>query len=245
MSSIKLKNDSHDIELSTFKGRLLWILKREGLSQADLAKKCDITERTISRWMTGKNPPDLKSLQKISTETGYSLRFLRDDDYEGPALAVAVWAYNASQLSMTNQDVARIYQRLEELMEAKGLNQAQLLAESNITRDATDDSYFLGFPPNPRDIEKIANTTGYSKDWLWRCVGSRLTNRKPSGGQLSVDIELLTKVIAGVEKYLKKAEDELEPPKKARLIALLYERFVKTGEEPNQDTIVSYLKLAA
>ncbi|MBC8460209.1 MAG: hypothetical protein H8D67_19665 [Deltaproteobacteria bacterium] len=60
-----------------------------------------------------------------------------------------------------------------------------------------------------------------------------------------LEIEVLTKVIKGVEGYLRKAKKELESDIKARLISLLYERFVKTGEEPDQKTIVSYLKLVA
>ena len=43
---------------------------------------------------------------------------------------------------------------------------------------------------------------------------------------------MLRKVIKGVEEYLEKAEKELEPDIKARLVSLLYERFAKTGEEP-------------
>ena len=60
---------------------------------------------------------------------------------------------------------------------------------------------------------------------------------------VSLDIEVLTKVIRGVEDYLQKGKNELKPDKKGRLISLLYERFIKTGEEPDQKTIVSYLKL--
>ena len=61
----------------------------------------------------------------------------------------------------------------------------------------------------------------------------------------SLDIEVLTKVIKGVEGYLRVGDKALKPDKKGRLISLLYERFVKTGEEPDQKTIVSYLKLVA
>jgi len=56
---------------------------------------------------------------------------------------------------------------------------------------------------------------------------------------------VLTKVIRGVEEYLQKAKKDLEPEAKGRLISLLYNYFIKTGEEPDQKTIVSYLKLVA
>ncbi len=52
-------------------------------------------------------------------------------------------------------------------------------------------------------------------------------------------------MIKGVEDYLRAGDIEIEPDKKGRLISVLYERFIKTGEEPDQKTIVSYLKLVA
>lgn len=61
----------------------------------------------------------------------------------------------------------------------------------------------------------------------------------------AIDIETLAAVIKGVEDYLKDGKKELDPETKARLVSLIYERFAKTGEEPNQETIVSYLKLVA
>lgn len=62
---------------------------------------------------------------------------------------------------------------------------------------------------------------------------------------LALDIEVLTKTIKGVEDYLRVGDKDLEPDKKGRLISLLCKRFAKTGDEPDQKTIVSYLKLAA
>ena len=66
--------------------------------------------------------------------------------------------------------------------------------------------------------------------------------RPPSA---DLDIDILSGTIKGLEDYLKKANAELESGQKARLISLLYDHFIKTGEEPNQKTIVSYLKLVA
>ena len=60
-----------------------------------------------------------------------------------------------------------------------------------------------------------------------------------------LEIEVLTKVIKGVDESLWKGKKDLEPDIKARLVSLLYERFSKIGEEPDQKTIVSYLKLVA
>ena len=60
-----------------------------------------------------------------------------------------------------------------------------------------------------------------------------------------LDIEVLAEVLKGVDDYLKAGRKTLDPEPKARLVAILYERFAATGEPVNQKTIVSYLKLVA
>ena len=60
-----------------------------------------------------------------------------------------------------------------------------------------------------------------------------------------LEIELLIGIIKGIEDYLSETDLVLDPDKKARLISLLYERFARTGEDLNQKTVVSYLKLVA
>ncbi len=75
--------------------------------------------------------------------------------------------------------------------------------------------------------------------------GEMSLDASASTDPVSLDIEVLTKVIRGVEDYLRAGDIEIEPDKKGRLVSVLYERFIKTGEEPDQKTIVSYLKLVA
>ncbi len=95
------------------------------------------------------------------------------------------------------------------------------------------------------DFYKLLNwavNNNVNKEWL-------ITGEDPTIGKdkelVPLDIEVLTKVITGVEDYLREGDIEIEPDKKGRLISVLYERFIKTGEEPDQKTIVSYLKLVA
>ena len=82
-------------------------------------------------------------------------------------------------------------------------------------------------------------------NWLLTGEGEMFLDASASTEPLALDIEVLTKTIKGVEDYLRAGDIEINPDKKGRLISVLYERFIKTGEEPDQKTIVSYLKLVA
>lgn len=91
--------------------------------------------------------------------------------------------------------------------------------------------------------QRLTTTNGIISHWFLTSEGETFLDTSTSTEPLALDIEVLTKVIKGVEDYLQKGEKEVEPDKKGRLILLLYERFIKTGDEPDPKTIVIYLKL--
>lgn len=108
-------------------------------------------------------------------------------------------------------------------------------------------SYLSAVLKNKRgpSAELVAGLYMHYREYLsWILTGEGPMTAKDKE-LVSLDIEVLTKVIKGVEDYLRVGVKVLKPDKKGRLISLLYERFIKTGEEPDQKTIVSYLKLVA
>ena len=50
--------------------------KNNGLTQEQLAEKLGVTNKTISRWETGKYMPDLSLLKPLSEELGVTLNEL-------------------------------------------------------------------------------------------------------------------------------------------------------------------------
>lgn len=50
--------------------------KNKGLTQEQLAEKLGVTNKTISRWETGKYMPDLSLLKPLSEELGITLNEL-------------------------------------------------------------------------------------------------------------------------------------------------------------------------
>ena len=54
--------------------------KEKGMTQEQLAVKLGVTQKSVSRWETGKNMPDLSLLQLLSAELGISVSELLDGE---------------------------------------------------------------------------------------------------------------------------------------------------------------------
>ena len=217
-----------------FYNKIQKVMQHCNWTQNDLAKASGISARTISRWMTDKTIPSTRTLRKIANCSGMSFRWLSDENYDGPMLQKAEWAFDVSLKKLTLQECAGIYERLNEIMEAEELNKSKLLKIANISTTKTDKNYYLGSPPNPRDIEKIANVTGYDKYWIWYGKGLRRGTRSgtpfadpsisdsekaDSGGEPEMDkdtqIRFLSRALARYEMRMEEIEAEIAELKKS------------------------------
>lgn len=84
-------------------------------------------------------------------------------------------------------------------------------------------------------------------DLNWLLTGDENFNQSaetqsPEG---PVEIDLLSEVIKGVEDFLKSRKLVLDPDPKARLVAILYDRFAESGKGVDQKTFNNYLELFA
>lgn len=61
--------------------RIEGLLKTKKMSQKDLAEKLDVTEVTVSRWLSGERDPSIETLNKIAEvlDTTTSYFFINDD----------------------------------------------------------------------------------------------------------------------------------------------------------------------
>lgn len=72
----------------------------------------------------------------------------------------------------------QIYERIDQIMNSLKLNKDQLILKSQISTPIQKAWHFIGDPPDPDDIEKIANATGYSKEWILNGRGPLLSEGK-------------------------------------------------------------------
>ncbi len=78
-----------------------------------------------------------------------------------------------------------------------------------------------------------------SIDWLL------MGFEKESDHERELQVELLQTIIGAIENKLQQQNLELEPDKKAKAIALLYEMYADTKKEVSEQTVVRYLNLVA
>lgn len=54
----------------SIRSRIEMQLKRKGMTQKDLATRLNVTEVTVSRWLSGERDPSIETLNKIAEELG-------------------------------------------------------------------------------------------------------------------------------------------------------------------------------
>lgn len=139
-------------------------------------------------------------------------------------------------------------ERIEEIMKAKGLNQAQLARALKVERSAVN-QWLDGSTKTLRGdiVLSLSELSGYTPRWIESGKGTRLIDKALSlgdSGRADIDSDLLRDAIIGVDAYLKEmyGKAAIPPEKRAGLIVMIYERYLRVGRvEPAEAR--RYLKL--
>ena len=60
--------------------KIVFLRKKNSLSQEELAEKLDVTRQSVSKWESGQSVPDLNKIIQIGELFGISLDLLLKDD---------------------------------------------------------------------------------------------------------------------------------------------------------------------
>ena len=74
----------------TLEKKLACLRKREGLSQAEVSEKLDVSRQAVTKWETGTSRPSIENLQSLSRLYNVPLEYLLDesgDELPAPAPA--------------------------------------------------------------------------------------------------------------------------------------------------------------
>lgn len=126
-------------------GQLIRQLRREkGLTQEQLAEQLGVSRRSVSRWETGSNLPDLDLLIELSDLFAVDLRGLlageraAREDSEGEETARRIAAYTGEEKKRLNLRLHRIF-----LTGALAACLSGLLSAAAINHPVAD--FFIGF----------------------------------------------------------------------------------------------------
>ena len=63
----------------TLEKKLACLRKREGLSQAEVSEKLDVSRQAVTKWETGTSRPSIENLQSLSRLYNVPLEYLLDE----------------------------------------------------------------------------------------------------------------------------------------------------------------------
>ncbi len=106
-------------ELRPFSVRLQQVMEALKWSQATLAKESNVSTMSISKWITGKYPPSLASINKVAVATGCRADWLVKGDGD-------IWDPDVASPHRQDQDyVDRIVADVDEYIEQHNIRIAR------------------------------------------------------------------------------------------------------------------------
>lgn len=73
----------------TLEKKLACLRKREGLSQAEVSEKLDVSRQAVTKWETGTSRPSIENLQSLSRLYNVPLEYLLDESGDEPPAPAA------------------------------------------------------------------------------------------------------------------------------------------------------------
>lgn len=68
----------------TLNRKLASLRKKEGLSQAEVSEKLDVSRQAVSRWESGDSKPSIENLQSLCRLYNVPLDYMLDESENGP-----------------------------------------------------------------------------------------------------------------------------------------------------------------
>jgi len=134
-----------------------------------------------------------------------------------------------------------IGERLKSAREKLNLDQGKFAKELGAGGRTTISQWERGISfPSANILKTIHEKFGIDINWLLTGEGDMEGDSPPAG---TIDIDSLRQIISGVERGLAAKHRILDPEKKARLIALLYDHFVVKQSGIEEETVDKYLEL--
>ncbi|WP_180147065.1 hypothetical protein [Desulfoluna butyratoxydans] len=142
-------------------------------------------------------------------------------------------------MSTVTLHLQTLQDRLKYLVDLKSAGIAADFARAIGIAPATFHTYIKGRSPSVETLTGMRDTFSININWLLTgrgdVFGEEVTTTENTPEDLSIDLEVLHRIIKWVEERLKSEGKEMIPDKKARFIALAYEYFTSPEDGKNVD----------
>lgn len=89
--------------------KLIWLRKKNGLSQEEFAEKIDVSRQAVSRWEGAQTYPDIPKIILISKLFGVSVDYLLNDEIEDESTSLDRSCENKSEARKISKEEAISY----------------------------------------------------------------------------------------------------------------------------------------
>ncbi len=126
-------------------GRFLQDLRREkGITQEELAEKVGVARRTVSRWETGSNMPDLDILIELADYYDVDLREILNGERKSEQMDKELKETVLQVADYSNEEKARLLQRMHWMYIAGLVGFILFMIINVLGLDETDPYEFIG-----------------------------------------------------------------------------------------------------
>lgn len=142
---------------------------RPGISRKEICLDAGFSEQYLGQVINGVKKASVASQVKIAKAVGHSYE-------EFLSIGKKISMYGSIELG--GRALNALYERLTQIMKSLKLNEESLILKAEISTPKSQAWHFLGAPPDPGDIEKIATLTGYNIEWILKGRGPLLAKKK-------------------------------------------------------------------
>lgn len=144
--------------MEKFHEKLKVLRKEKGLTQKSLSNMLNISQGAYAQWENGKREPNFEKLSMLACIFDVSIDFLLSKNLE---------ISKETYLKLKEEKKNLFSVRLKELRLQHGFSQEELAEKIGIKRNSYSDWENGKCKPNYEKLEKIADFSGVSLDWLF------------------------------------------------------------------------------
>jgi transcriptional regulator with XRE-family HTH domain len=197
--------------MSTLGERINILIKREGITQKELAKFTNIPLRTLANIIKGDVEPGLYKICLIAAYFNVSLDWLVHGFRHDPLIKHKKSALQvAEKSSIYNATPASLIKRIHQIIELCG-GKDQLAALLNISQEKLDQYLHIDIPVEL--LEKIVSCAcekGKNVDIHWLLTGERISDRLLKGIAASLEQDKLSATSEIIEYLLKLNQKQID-----------------------------------